>query len=616
MDRAGAPAFVHPLSPVSSHSDLSLDELTFSVKPLPQPPTESGEGEQLPPLQVANGKPEGLEPVGEDELDPGSFDLVMPGEQDGSERGQYELEQRSELLFSGRHLRAIFDDPAELYRFSGFLYQHRPASVPLLTYYLEATKALRAISYSNSVLRKLGPLTDYGFTHDFFQAQPTANQELQTKADTAFEVLAREDLPMYVTHVWIHTVTVSIRHRIMGSSSHAADGLCETFCLTDPSRSDNPIVFTSRQFHYTTQYGLSYVIGRNCRFLQGPYTNPFSVSRIRDKLEAGREHFETFLNYRRDGSPFMNLLMLAPLYDSRGQIRYVLGAQIDCTALATTAYGLNALKRLVEDGEADRSDSDQSDLSQLVEVFDPQELETARERGGRTHRAALQRDGGGGGGKRTTKGSSVEIQSCDLEGEHRVVLRDSDSPPADDGPFMPPQTIPSGMPSSSGRLTGVYENYLLVRPMPSLRILFASPSMRVPGLLLSPLLDKIGGSGRIRDQLVQALADGQSVTAKVKWLSGARQRAAACPPRKKMHYNHPLEAHLDLDDAVPEPEPAGRLRWLHCTPLVGANNKVGVWMIVIVDDDAEPGASTSTTTTTITTTTRISKITRRAPARA
>ena len=29
----------------------------------------------------------------------------------------------------------------------------------------------------------------------------------------------------------------------------------------------------------------------------------------------------------------------------------------------------------------------------------------------------------------------------------------------------------------------------------------------------------------------------------------------------------------------------GRNRWIHCTPLVGADSKIGVWMVVIVDDD-------------------------------
>jgi hypothetical protein len=105
----------------------------------------------------------------------------------------------------------------------------------------------------------------------------------------------------------------------------------------------------------------------------------------------------------------------------------------------------------------------------------------------------------------------------------------------------------------SGKLSGLYENYLLVRPYPSLRVLFASPSLRVPGILQSPFMAKIGGSNRVRDELTQALADGRGVTAKVRWVSKT-----------------------DLE---------GRNRWIHCTPLIGSNGAIGVWMIVIVDDE-------------------------------
>jgi hypothetical protein len=50
------------------------------------------------------------------------------------------------------------------------------------------------------------------------------------------------------------------------------------------------------EFHRTTQYGIDYVLGRNCRFLQGPKTNKHSTRRIREAIEAGRQHSEVFLN--------------------------------------------------------------------------------------------------------------------------------------------------------------------------------------------------------------------------------------------------------------------------------------------------------------------------------
>ena len=298
----------------ASHSDQStdVDDVDLPIEPFQLPASQANKNENLPALQVANGDPDGLDPIGDDDLDPGSFDLVVPDQQRSGTVGKHKLEERSELLFSRDHLQAIFNTPAHLHRFSTFLYRHRHSSVPLLTYYLNASKALRAIEYSNAVVHSLGPLSDFAFTHDeLVQAPPSANQALRDKADAAFDVLVQEDLPMYITHVWIQTVTVSIRQRIMGTPHHESEGLAEVFCLTDPSRYDNPIVFMSEQFNRTTQYGVDYVIGRNCRFLQGPSTNPFSVRRIRERLAAGKEHYETFLNYRRDGSPFMNLVMVS-----------------------------------------------------------------------------------------------------------------------------------------------------------------------------------------------------------------------------------------------------------------------------------------------------------------
>ena len=50
------------------------------------------------------------------------------------------------------------------------------------------------------------------------------------------------------------------------------------------------------EFHRTTQYGVNYAIGRNCRFLQGPRTDPISIKRMREAVEAGKDHHEVFLN--------------------------------------------------------------------------------------------------------------------------------------------------------------------------------------------------------------------------------------------------------------------------------------------------------------------------------
>jgi hypothetical protein len=61
--------------------------------------------------------------------------------------------------------------------------------------------------------------------------------------------MVQNDLPAYITHVYIQTVSLSITRRIIGTLPphlrEASEGLAEVFCLTDPSRPDNPIVFAS-----------------------------------------------------------------------------------------------------------------------------------------------------------------------------------------------------------------------------------------------------------------------------------------------------------------------------------------------------------------------------------
>lgn len=622
--------FDRPLSPISSFSEPADESFSINQDASTTPEKDVGraqkssvngdnEKEALPPLQVAGGNPGGLDPVTSDDVEPNSFDLVMPA--DDVQRPAYLLDRRSELMFSRTHLQAIFDDSSHLHHFTSFLYEHRPASAPLLTYYLNALKALRAIEYSNSVVRQLRPLAQYGYTCEPSEVDSTVNQTLQAKADIAFDLLAREDLPAYITHTWIRIVTVSVRHRIRGTLPHASEGLAEVFCLTDPSRRDNPIILASEEFNRTTQYGMDYIIGRNCRFLQGPYTNPFSVKRIREKLDAGVEHYETFLNYRRDGSPFMNLLMLAPLYDSRGTIRYFIGAQVDVSGLAKHCHGLDALKIVVEqDGEktdsedSPRTEDDQGGedaFCQLAEILAPNELETVRRQGGNMHRPK--------GMQRQWAGISDDTNGQANWSKARVVIRDPESPTANgetlnghnghnghashishnghngniDAPGHP--DLLASLPHlHSGKLAGVYEHYLLVRPYPSLRILFTSPSMRLPGILQSPLLRRIGGSTRVRDELEQAFARGQGITAKVRWISGSSPGAKTTKETKPASANaHPLEAHLGADDGLDSDElnqqHSGRPRWLHCTPLLGHNGKIGVWMIVIVDDEADSG---------------------------
>jgi PAS domain S-box-containing protein len=101
--------------------------------------------------------------------------------------------------------------------------------------------------------------------------------------------------------------------------------------VTDATQNDYPIVLANAAFLKLTGYGADEVLGRNCRFLQGPATSSAAVAEIRAGLHEQREVSVEILNYRKDGSPFWNQLHLSPIYDDDGRLVYHFGSQIDRT---------------------------------------------------------------------------------------------------------------------------------------------------------------------------------------------------------------------------------------------------------------------------------------------
>ena len=97
--------------------------------------------------------------------------------------------------------------------------------------------------------------------------------------------------------------------------------------FSDPSLPDNPMIFVSEEFEMQTGYSPQEAIGRNCRFLQGPDTNPHAIEAIRQGLKAETRFTVDILNYRKDGTPFINRLRIRPIYDSSGILIFFAGAQ-------------------------------------------------------------------------------------------------------------------------------------------------------------------------------------------------------------------------------------------------------------------------------------------------
>ena len=229
---------------------------------VPQSPLEPYEADSPPPLSPIEELDDDLNTPkprrNSDQGLPASIETEEPKDAEGSLASLSDnidntiesiapLEKRSDLLFSREHLQLILADSTLSLKFTDFLRTYRPDSVPILAYYLDAVKAVKTIKYAEAIIKGLEPIPGHAFTSEANSA--TMAWVMEDKADRALDVLVKDDVPAFIAYIYVRTVDVALVDRVTGKedlgSSGIADGLAEVFVLSDPSRPDNPIVFTS-----------------------------------------------------------------------------------------------------------------------------------------------------------------------------------------------------------------------------------------------------------------------------------------------------------------------------------------------------------------------------------
>jgi two-component system cell cycle sensor histidine kinase/response regulator CckA len=111
----------------------------------------------------------------------------------------------------------------------------------------------------------------------------------------------------------------------------AMKAVTQGIIITDPNLHDNPIIYASPGFEWITGYPADEVVGQNCRFLQGPDTDPAKIQEVRNAIQAGRECAVELLNYRKDGTPFWSALFISPVLDANEKLLHFIGVQADVT---------------------------------------------------------------------------------------------------------------------------------------------------------------------------------------------------------------------------------------------------------------------------------------------
>lgn len=111
------------------------------------------------------------------------------------------------------------------------------------------------------------------------------------------------------------------------------DAAQHSLSLCDVRRPDAPLIYVNKGFENLTGYRPDEVVGRNCRMLQGPGTDPKAIEAIREAIASGSSLLLDVLNYRKDGQPFLNRLSLRPVRRGDGELTHYVGIQSDVSAI-------------------------------------------------------------------------------------------------------------------------------------------------------------------------------------------------------------------------------------------------------------------------------------------
>ncbi len=111
----------------------------------------------------------------------------------------------------------------------------------------------------------------------------------------------------------------------------ALDTSQTSMLITDPHQADNPIIYANKAFVNLTGYSAAEILGRNCRFLQGPETDPTAIACIRQAMTQRREVRVELINYRKDGTPFWNEMSISPVFNDTHELTHFFASQKDIT---------------------------------------------------------------------------------------------------------------------------------------------------------------------------------------------------------------------------------------------------------------------------------------------
>ena len=118
--------------------------------------------------------------------------------------------------------------------------------------------------------------------------------------------------------------------------TEAAQHLFEGLTITDARLPDRPIVYANPRFEELTGYKSEEFLGTNCRFLNKPHRDQSELKKIQEAIARNESVQCTVQNFKKDGTPFWNLLTISPIKDKSGEVTHFIGIQRDVTQMIET----------------------------------------------------------------------------------------------------------------------------------------------------------------------------------------------------------------------------------------------------------------------------------------
>lgn len=106
------------------------------------------------------------------------------------------------------------------------------------------------------------------------------------------------------------------------------DGVVEGILITD---AEGIILALNDAFIAISGFSKEEILGRTCRFFQGPDTNQRVLDEVRQAQKNGTTYFGEILNYRKDNTPFWNELTIFPWRNHQNQLTHFVGVIKDIT---------------------------------------------------------------------------------------------------------------------------------------------------------------------------------------------------------------------------------------------------------------------------------------------